>query len=487
MKQEEIERILKSKKTGIEELKVPDELEERLRGALKNINLKNSNTMKQNQNDDNENLKNRSLKSKVVEKWIAKVAAIIIAVTLVGYNIDGLAFYGKKIIGYDDVMNGTLKKLNELGKGQSIDKSYSFKNGAIVTLDGAMIDDNKLLAFYTIKNSKGNVDKLNIESSKIIEGSKSSIYMRSSVGLLNDSKTEIKYKIEFEKPNLNEKELKWSFVLIDGKYKETGSIVFTLDKNKAMGHTLKKNINQNIKVDETEIRFDSIVASPTSTIIKGTIQDIFELAVDEFFGGGFRPSSMEIKLIANGKEIECQSGEISTNMKGITFQQEYDALPVPIKTLQIKLGNFEADYRVNEKVKLKKGDMEKVIEILGQKIQIHKVYQEEGNTYVKITTKENILLSKIYMIMDGKKISLEKTISNEKHIENKENFKDKDNTEEVKEKHNNNNESDVKDKNKSINNTRILKFKGTGETLQLQIKGLRYNKVYNKVIDVKVN
>ncbi|WMJ79364.1 DUF4179 domain-containing protein [Clostridium sp. MB40-C1] len=500
MKQEEIKRVLKSKKRDIDDLKVPEELEERLRGALKNISLKNNNIVQQNQNNDNKQLKNKSLKNKVRQNWIGKVAAVIIAVILFGYNIDGLAFYGKKIIGYDEVMNDTLKKLNELGKGQSIDKSYAFKNGATVTLDGVMIDDNKLLVFYTIKSSKGNVDKLNIESAKIIEGSKNNIYMKSSEGLLNDSKTEIKYKIEFEKPNLNEEELKWSFTLTEGKYKEIGNIVFNLDKSKAMTHTLKKNINQSIKVDETKIRFNSIEASPTSTFIKGTIQDIFELAIDEVLGGGFRPSSMEIKLIANGKEVEWQGAGSSTNINGMTFQQEYDALPVPIKTLQIKLVNFEADHRVNKKVELKKDDMKNLIEVLGQKIQIDKMYEEKGDTYVTITTKEDVLLSKVYMIMDGKKVRLEETIYNKENIKKKENYKNKDNDEEVKEKynnkdnseemkekHNNYNESDAKYKDGTKSNTRTLRFEGTGENLQLQIKGLRYNKVYNKVIDVKVD
>lgn len=43
--------------------------------------------------------------------------------------MDTLAFYGKKLIGYESVMNGTLKELNQLGKGQIIGKSHTFSRG----------------------------------------------------------------------------------------------------------------------------------------------------------------------------------------------------------------------------------------------------------------------------------------------------------------------------------------------------------------------
>lgn len=434
----DIERLLDNKKMEIDELKVPEELEERLRGALKE----------------------RPLKSKIKRtRTLKATAAALIAVMLIGYNMDTLAFYGKKLVGYDVVMTDTLKKLNELGKGQSVDKSYTFKNGVTVTMDGVMVDDNQLLAFYTIKDPTGNVDKLNIEPVTLMEGKYGKYYMKSSGGVVNDTKTEIKYKAEFEKPTFFEKELKWNFTLIDGDKTEKGEIDFILDKKKAMGYILKKNINKSIKTDETKIRFKSITASPTTTRIKGTIQNIFELAVDEFWGGGFRPSGLDLKLTVNGKEVEEQGGSMSTNMDGITFSKEYDALPSDIKTLQIKLVSFEVDHRVNEQVELKKNEENKTIEILGEKIEINKVDESKGETYVTITTKEDVVLSKVYMIMDGKKVELRETISSEKN----------------------------KNAHGNVSHKRILRFNGAGKELKLEIKGVRYNKVYNQVIDVDVN
>lgn len=69
-------------------------------------------------------------------------------------------------------MSGTLQQLNELGKGQLIDKSYTFKNGVKVTLDGIMLDDNKMIVFFTNYDSEGNAyDRLSFTSLESTFGS----------------------------------------------------------------------------------------------------------------------------------------------------------------------------------------------------------------------------------------------------------------------------------------------------------------------------
>lgn len=433
----EVEKILSDKKLEIDKIKVPDELEDRLRSALENA----------------------SVKKRKEYKWILKVASLIIAVILVGYNIDTLAFYGKKLMGFDEVMTDTLKELNEMGKGQVIDKSYTFKNGVKVTLDGAMLDDNQLLLFYSIKNQKGEIDKFNIEGNTQIEGALGKHYMRSGEGKMNDSKTEIKWKSEFEKPNLLEKKLKWSFALREGNKIETGEISFILDKNKAMGHTLKKNISESIKVDQGSIKFDSIVASPTATYIKGTIQNIFELAKGELTGEGFRPSSLDIKLVANGKEVQVQGGGMSTNMNGIKFDSKFDALPKDLKTLQIKLASFGTNNKVEEEIELKDKEKDRTIKILGKEVIINNVYEADGNTYVTITTEDKVILSKVYLIVDGKRVKLDKTIP----------------------------VNQDKKSNGTLTHARTLSFKATGKDKRLEVKGITYDKVYNQVIDVQVD
>lgn len=430
-----VEDMLNNKKIEIEELKIPDELEERLKGALQNVNPK------------------RKEKSGL----IVKIASLVIAVLLIGYNSDTLAFYGKKLIGFDDVMTDTLKGLNELGKGQVINKSYTFKNGVKITLDGVMMDDNQLLMFYTIKSQNGNVDELNIAMG-YIQGVLSKHYMKSGQGIRNEEGTEIKWQMEFEKPHFFEKNLKWSVTLKNGDEVENGEIAFELDRSKAMGHTLKKKVNKSIKFDQGEINFESIVASPTTTYIKGKIQNIFELAKDELLGEGFRPTDLDIRLIANGKEVQLQSGGISTNLDGITFDRKFDALPKDLKTLQIKVVSLQTNNKVDEKIDLSKGKEGKSVEILGQKIDINDVYEKEGKTYVTITTKEDVLLSKVYMMMEDKKVELKSTVP----------------------------VNHDKKQDGTITYTRTLCFEDTGDKLTLAIRSIRYNKTYNKEINVEV-
>lgn len=187
--------------------------------------------------------------------------------------------------------------------------------------------------------------------------------------------------MQFEKPYFFEKSLKWKFALVDDNKIENGELSFSIDKNKAMGHTLKKSLNKSIKIDQGEIKFNSISASPTSTYIKGTIQDIFQFAESELKVEGFRPSAFSLKLIANGK------------------------------------------------------------------------------TYVTITSMENVLLSKVYLWVDGKIVNLKNTIDGQEN----------------------------KNPDGSITHTRALYFEASGKNLKLEIKGMRYTKSYNKLIDIPID
>ncbi|KYH28080.1 MULTISPECIES: DUF4179 domain-containing protein [Clostridium] len=431
------EDMLNNKKLEIEKLEVPDELEERLRCALEKAQPKR--------------------KSKF--RFMLKAASLIIVILLIGYNSDTLAFYGKKIIGFDEVMTDTLKGLNNLGKGQIIDKSYTFKNGVKITLDGIMLDDNQLLMFYTIKDPKGKIDKqeLNIQVNSYLKGIVGTYDIKGGTGKKNSENTETKWTVEAEKPYFFEKSLEWEFALVEGNRREEGKILFTLDRSKAMGSSLRKKLNSSIKIDQGNIKFKSITASPTTTYIEGEVQDIFNMVKDEISGERFRPIDMDIRLIANGKEVEPQGSGISTGMKGITFENNFDALPKDLKSLQIKLVSLKTNNKVNERLELSKNNHKK-LEVLGQEININNVYEKEGKTYVTITTKEDVILSKVYMIIDGKKAELKYTVSN--NLDKK---------------------SDG-----TISYTRTLCFERSGEELILEINGIAYNKVYNQIIDVEI-
>lgn len=433
----DVEKMLNDRKLNIDEMIIPEELESRLRTSL-------------------DNARHRKGTSKI---WRVKIAAFLLAATFLVYHVDTLAYYGKTLTGYDEIMNSPLKKLNELGKGQVVDKKHVFSNGTTVTLDGIMLDENQLIAFYTVKNSNENIEEVDLGPQVYMKGIAGRHNIKSATGLMNDSKTEIKWIGEFEPPHFFEKKLSWRVDLKVGNSYESGEITFTLDRNKAMKQSLKKSINETIKIDDVNIKFDTIKASPTVTRVEGKIQNILELAYDEISGERMRPTGFDVQLIANGKEVNEQGGGMSTNMKGITFERSYDALPSDLKSLQLKLVTFGADHDVKSTTELKKGDLDKKLEILEQDISIDRVYEDKGDTYVTITTNESVTLSRVYILLDDNRAELQETISDkyDKTVDGR------------------------------INHTRTLRFKGTGNKLEFDVQRLKFNKTINKIIDISVD
>lgn len=152
-------------------------------------------------------------------------------------------------------------------------------------------------------------------------------------------------------------------------------------------------------------------------------------------------------------------GTLGTNIYGTTFESRYDALPKDLTTLQIKLESFQSDNKVGKEIALAENQEKKTIEILGQNVEINKVYKSNGKTYVTITSMEDVLLSKVYLWVDGKIVNLKNTIDGQEN----------------------------KNPDGSITHTRTLYFEASGENLKLEIKGMRYTKSYNKLIDIPID
>ncbi|MDO9535834.1 MAG: DUF4179 domain-containing protein [Bacillota bacterium] len=433
---EKIESMLRERKKVLDEMAVPEELEARLSRALK----------------ERKPVRRRS------HNWMAKAAAVCLVVFLVGYNFNTLAFYGKKLIGYDQVMTGTLRELNELGKGQLIEKSHTFDNGVSVTLDGIMLDESQLLAFYTVHDPKGEVNSMNIHHHIQFNGFFGRYIMRGGQGESNEDNTRIKWLMSFEPPFFLERTLHFRFLLLDGGTMEEGVISFKLDREKAMGTTLKKKINQTVELEHTKVKFDSILASPTRTVIYGSIQNILELAKDQLSGERLMMNNLNIKLIANDHEvIKQQGGRMSTDTRGKTFEQSFDALPSDLQSLRIQIESISVDRDVNEEVNLL--HQNRVMEILGQHLEINDVYELNGSTFVTITTDESTVLTRVLLMVDGSRIELEKTVTD-----------DYDKLPEG-----------------GIRHTRTLHFPGTGEELVLLIERITFTESYNTILEIPVN
>jgi hypothetical protein len=431
-----IEEMLNNGKIEIEELQVPDDLEARLNSALQN----------------------KRMNKKQKNNWSMKVAVLLIAFMLVTYNIDTLAFYGRELLGFDNILNGTLKELNKMGMGQTIEKSHTFSNGIKVTLNGVMIDDNQLLAFYTIQDPKGRVNELHFNNTSM-KGMLGWHDPESAQGQSSEDGSIIRWVEEFEPPHAFEKKLTWVFnIFIDGKSEE-GKISFVLDRDKAMGHTLKSKLNQSIKLEGSDIRFDAITASPTTTVVKGTVQNIIELASDQISGERIFSPNLDIKLLANGKEIDLQGGGMSTDMKGMKFEKRYDALPQNLEKLQLHLVSFGAEHEVNELISLDRSLKARPIKVSGQDIIIEKLEKRNGETFVTITTEESVLLSKVYLMADNHRVELTETID----------------------------DNYDKKKDGTITKTRTLRFETAAEDLQLEIKRIRYQEAYDEYINIPID
>ncbi|MGI6451646.1 MAG: hypothetical protein ACOX3R_15690 [Desulfitobacteriia bacterium] len=193
---------------------------------------------------------------------------------------------------------------------------------------------------------------------------------------------------------------------------ESATISFKLNRNQAVGKSLKIPINKKIDLDQRSIKLQSLTASPITTVLKGQIQDTIELGLDYINKNRFRPEKLEIALIADGKEIAWQGGGMTTDLRGIHFDITYDALPKDTKELQLKLISFGGDHDTDESVKLEKGETNK-FEVLGQEIEIENVYESDGSTYITFTTEENVILSKVYLNIDGERKNLQETIPGE--------------------------------------------------------------------------
>lgn len=429
-----VEEILEQKKLRMDRLEAPEDFEARLRRAV-----------------NDHPLPGRSRFGKML-----LVAACMLALIIASQS-DTLAYFSQRLLGYDPVMNGTLQELNKLGKGQKIGQSYQFKNGPSLTLDGVMLDDNQLITFYTIAGSPEDLDDISITG---IDGHIFNYAHRSSIGEMKPDGKEIKYMSSFEAPNFLEKELQLQFDWQDTESKSrAGTITFELNRKLAMGYTLKKEINRSVNIAGRKIRFESILASPTTTVVKGVIQYPWELARDQLSGERIRPQAVEVKLIADGHSVSAQGSGMTTDMKGIRFNHEFDALPGHLNKLLIQVKGLIADYDVNIKVPLRKEGEGQTVKILGQSIVVNKLEESNGDSYLTISSDESLILSRVYMIMDGKKIQLEETISD--HYQKK--------------------------TNGTAVHTRTLHFPGTGQELQLFIERMTYKASCDEIIAIPVD
>ena len=427
-----LEDNLDDLKRSMDNLEVPSELEFRLRQGLDEVP--------------------RKKKPFNYTRFIG-VAALLIFI--LGYNADALAYYGKKLVGYDNLMNGALQELNELGNGQVIDKSYVFENGAGVTLDAIMLDTNNMVVFYTIFDPSGDVEEVSNDLTFFRLESFSGVSDGGGQGEISEDGKTMKWVLTYDAPKFFDKKMKLVFDSMSTG--EAGEIEFKLDRNQAMTESLKIDVSKTVQINDRHLTVDSLVVSPMSTVIKGTFQNIVELGVDKFKGESIHLEELEFELLADGIPMIMESMGIGTDMGGSKYNFRFETLPKDTKEIELKLKTFAANEAVNMNVALNKGEKNRTLNILGEEIILNQVYEDHGNTYITLTSRENVFLSNLYLNIDGEEVHLEQTIDE-------------------------NLVTELEKETKEILRTRTVEFKGTGQDLELRIKKMRYLKEFDQTI-----
>jgi hypothetical protein len=428
------ERLAEMKKR-VEDIQVPGDLEERLSRALAG----------------------RAIKRRRGPAWQARAAVLLVFFMLFGYHFNTLAYYGRTFLGFEPVMDGALQNLSQLGKGQILDLKHEFPDGRSITLEGIMLDGNQMIAFCSVRGPAGDLERHDLQVGPFMRSTFGRYLMQSGAGVINEDGTEMKYVFHFQPPRPWEKSMIIPFSSGSGAARAEGEFRFVLDRQKAMGFTLRVAVPEDFTVAEGKIRIQSLQASPTRTRVRGRIQGIMGLAADTLRGERFRPEKLDMQLLVNGEEWPLQGGSMTTDHWGITFERDFEALPAEIFSLQLRLASFQADHDVTLPVPLAVNQTPHNADLPGGHfLTIQAVIQHSGSTRVTLTTAAGLRLSRVKLLVDGEAVSLAETTD----------------------------EALIKLETGKLLKTRTLHFHGAGDDLVLDIQRISVDTDYNQIISI---
>lgn len=426
-----VEKRLAEEKKRLDDIQAPEELEARLKHAL------NSTTP--------------TRKKRFSSIWKMAAVALFILV-IIGYHHNAFAYYGKKLLGFDEVISGTLKELNDEGMGQIIDKRTTLEDGTNLIIDGIMTDANQLIMYYTLANPDGlgGYDTEHFRPFNIT-GLLTNSDVESDTSLMNENHTELKGMLTFEPVSPFSKKLTLHFwqELESGQMLDD-SISFSYDPNKALKTEIKQAIRENVKVDKGEITFNSITASRTLTVIEGILNvDNFD-RLDLGLHG--------IELIANGKPVEIIGSSSRSAIRGTKFDIRYDALPKQLDSLDLVIKEFVGYQLLQEKFPLASfGDESFMLD--GKELSITAISAIPEGVGITIITDDDVMLDGVSIETGNEVIPLSTTVGQIQTVQ----------------------------EDGSLVNERTLVFNTSQEPRYLLIEGMHYAREYNEVIEIPVN
>ncbi|MDV2682912.1 DUF4179 domain-containing protein [Alkalihalophilus lindianensis] len=427
----EIEKRLVEERKRLESVHAPDELESRLRHALGQIPPK----------------KRKPTKS----IWKLATVVALFFIVIVGYQFNGFAYYGKKLLGFEEVASGTLNDLNDAGMGQVIDKKVELKDGTTLVIDGVMTDANQLIMYYTLHNQTGlQGDVYEMISIDRMTGFLTNSHVESGTSIMNDDGTEIKGMMTFEPVSAFSKQLTLHYWQYDeGSLVNENHLTFAYNPNQAMQTEIKQSINETLEVDRGRITFKTITATPTVTVIEGSLNVDNYDRVDFAFEG--------VELMANGERVELKGHSSKSTMRGNDFDIRYDALPEQLDSLEIVMNKFVGYAAVDEKISLAHAESTPLV--LGEReLLVNEVVATEQGIEVKLATDDDVMLDGVSIEAEDQWIPLTTTLNQTYFID--------ENGREWKE--------------------RTLLFKGLQAPDFLVIEGMHYMKVYDVGFEIPV-
>ncbi|GAA0133196.1 hypothetical protein YSY43_00360 [Paenibacillus sp. YSY-4.3] len=427
-----VEKQLAEEKQRLDVIAAPEELEDRLRSAL--------------------NGAAPAKRKRISPVWRA-VAAALILIVIFGYNYNAFAFYGKKLLGFDELISSTLQELNDQGMGQLVDKKTTLSDGTELTINGIMADANQLIMYYTLTNPKGidNFSDNPFKPSKIT-GFLTDSQLESGVSQSNADKTEVKGTFTFEPVSSFAKRLMLHFwdrgqnnQLIDH------TLSFAYDPNQAMQTEVKQSIRKKAQVDKGTINFQSITATPTMTMIEGS------LSVDNF---DRLPRALDgIELIANGTPVEKIGSGHGSSIGGRNFDLRYNPLPKPLKSLELVMKDFVGYQQLDQKLPLISTG-EEPFTLEGKKeLWVKKVSVTSQGVEITIATEDDVLLDGVSIETQDETTTLRTTIG----------------------------QIETKLEDGTFLKERTLLFDTQTKPEYLYIKGMHYMKEYNVVVAIPVD
>jgi hypothetical protein len=422
----EIEKRLAAEKKRIDAIHAPEQIEQRLRHALRAA----------------PSSKRRS------KMWKFAAAALFLSL-LIGTQYNAIAFYGKTLFGFGELTSDTLARLNEQGKGQAIEKGMTLLDGTELTIEGIMTDANQLILYYRLFNSKGvDEETSDLFNTRNITGFLTNAHVISGTSIMNDDRTEIKGILSFEPVSPFSKKLTLHFSQQVGssQYSEE-ALTFPYYPNQAMPTMLKQSIRQTVEVDKGIISFHSITATPTMTVITGSLN------VENFD----RVSDLSgIQLVVDGVSIDQIGSSIESSFNGRKLELKYDALPEEIENLELIVEAFAGYETLEKKISLPLRD-ERAEMLSGKQLWIDPLTRTSQGIELTIATDEDVMLDQVSVVTTEGITPLETTL----------------------------NQTYMEQDGQSLK-VRTLWFETNEQPEELLIEGMHYMKRYGHVIEIPI-